>query len=626
MDPQAPSSPSSPSSSSPPPPPAPASSDLGGQAHGHAASPTSSDAPQGPSSQSMQSTPPPVPQPAVEGAPAGGGRHPRAKRKRTTARDKDILEEEFRKNSKPDKEARAEIVKRVSLTEKEVQIWFQNRRQNARRKARPLSPEDLAAIAYGPVKLLPGSSVEPANYASAPVPCLPPPEQTGAFGSHSDPASSLSSSEAEKADERPQWGRPWELPAPAGQRAGESQQPISRSFAGEVGYLANRRNRTSPSPASSTPSHLGRDDSFRSEPFPSCSPPSAASPALPTPPSSLRLSTSLEGKAEVVPSTFSSPPHPTGASRPSDALYRPEPLPRLDLQPSRGTITLPPISTLTDSLPPPPATSEPLPPRLTRGRSRDPQAWEYCCLSKNREDTLTMQAKHESSGSAVAEIHLIRSTSLTAGTSARQSTDVKRKTAAAHHGLSRRDVAKKPRLSRSASSQARIETTLGPSSRHNIMRETPAVSRLDKTKTDTEAALAGNDSDKENWSPDENGNSRPFRRVPSGSGSLSRRSLPSGPTTVAKINRRRSLHEGRSSPFLSSRAHTAPTNGFQHRRRERAQSPLQIYEDAEDCSPESDKVPDDEVERFMRGDVSPSKKGDADAVASLLSLSQGKWR
>ncbi|KAG7133304.1 Protein zerknuellt 2 like protein [Verticillium longisporum] len=55
-------------------------------------------------------------------------KHPKGKRKRTAAKDKTILEEAYQTNPKPDKTARHDIVQRVSLTEKEVQIWFQNRR------------------------------------------------------------------------------------------------------------------------------------------------------------------------------------------------------------------------------------------------------------------------------------------------------------------------------------------------------------------------------------------------------------------------------------------------------------------------------------------------------------------
>ena len=43
------------------------------------------------------------------------------------------------------------------------------------------------------------------------------------------------------------------------------------------------------------------------------------------------------------------------------------------------------------------------------------------------------------------------------------------------------------------------------------------------------------------------------------------------------------------------------------------------------ASGRSSALLDEEVERFMQS-VSPSKKSDADAVAGLLSLSQGNWR
>ncbi|KAL2868403.1 homeobox domain-containing protein [Aspergillus lucknowensis] len=69
----------------------------------------------------------------------------RQKRRRTSPEDHAILESEYQRNPKPDKAARASIVSRVSLGGKEVQIWFQNRRQNDRRKSRPLQPHELLA-------------------------------------------------------------------------------------------------------------------------------------------------------------------------------------------------------------------------------------------------------------------------------------------------------------------------------------------------------------------------------------------------------------------------------------------------------------------------------------------------
>ncbi|MCJ1356286.1 MAG: hypothetical protein MMC33_006280 [Icmadophila ericetorum] len=47
----------------------------------------------------------------------------RTRRRRTSPEDQAILEAEYRRNSKPDKKARMEIVSRVALGEKEVQVY-----------------------------------------------------------------------------------------------------------------------------------------------------------------------------------------------------------------------------------------------------------------------------------------------------------------------------------------------------------------------------------------------------------------------------------------------------------------------------------------------------------------------
>ncbi|KAJ5499709.1 Homeodomain [Penicillium expansum] len=73
----------------------------------------------------------------------------RQKRRRTSPEDHAILESEYQQNPKPDKAARTSIVNRVSLGEKE--IWFQNRRQNDRRKSKPLQPHELLAPRSGMV-------------------------------------------------------------------------------------------------------------------------------------------------------------------------------------------------------------------------------------------------------------------------------------------------------------------------------------------------------------------------------------------------------------------------------------------------------------------------------------------
>ncbi|KAI7575296.1 hypothetical protein KC343_g22715, partial [Hortaea werneckii] len=55
-----------------------------------------------------------------------------------------VLEAAYKRDPKPDKNARLDIVNQVSMGEKEVQIWFQNRRQSSRRKSRPLLPHEIA--------------------------------------------------------------------------------------------------------------------------------------------------------------------------------------------------------------------------------------------------------------------------------------------------------------------------------------------------------------------------------------------------------------------------------------------------------------------------------------------------
>ncbi|GJC91800.1 hypothetical protein ColKHC_00626 [Colletotrichum higginsianum] len=71
-------------------------------------------------------------------------KHPKGKRKRTAAKDKSILEAAYIGNPKPDKAARLDIVKRVSLNEKEVQ--------------------EIAALRYGGMQIL---SSDPVAYSSS---------------------------------------------------------------------------------------------------------------------------------------------------------------------------------------------------------------------------------------------------------------------------------------------------------------------------------------------------------------------------------------------------------------------------------------------------------------------------
>lgn len=361
---------------------------------------------------------------------------------------------------------------------------------------------------------------------------------------------------------------------------------------------------------------------------------------------------SVEGKAELVPQP--SPPR-LSPSALSDSSVPPD-RPHLHRSHSAaGSITLPPISTLTASLeadvPPPTHThvlQQPqprLPPRLYRSRSRDVHLWELACEANSGEhrDELTAYAERESSGSAIAAISLLRTLSSSSHASpishagnVLQSNHTKRNARPSALHNQHRD-AKKPKLSRTSSSVARLQTNfVNTTTDKPFMR--PDIVDVDgdepkKVKMSMLLSPSGNDSDKENWSPDDDG-SHVFRapqRGPAG-----RRPLPSAPlskmlsSAAPQRPHRRVLEDG-TNRFMLGRASTAPTS-----RRKKGGSPIDIFEDGGDDADASDNdvlrrparsgVTDDEVEKFMRGEVSPSKKGAASAIAGLLALSQGNWR
>ncbi|KAJ8130747.1 hypothetical protein O1611_g2876 [Lasiodiplodia mahajangana] len=382
-------------------------------------------------------------------------KHPKGKRKRTTSQDKTILEAAYNSNPKPDKAARLDIVKRVSLNEKEVQIWFQNRRQNDRRKSRPLSPQEIEALRYGNGMRVLSSDPLSTSMESISTPIALPNAAELPQGLSTDTATPVESEDRPSSPENVVPQRTSQPPSPhvfeglKSEGAAKSDSEIknrpastppssaktvgsdgeSRQYAGvsatPIGYLANRwlTGDSLPTPAT----EKSGDDSFRFDwdarpsmgsggdlsnrrlnSFSSSTssvadhPPPTLQPQLSSSSSSsqIRLSLSLDGKAEVIP-TQPSPP------RPSPQLLNTETLPPVfgnrTLQRSRSAlsgITLPPISTLTKGL------AAHFPPHLSRGRSRDVHAWESCCEPDTR-DELTRQAENEASGSAVAAISLI---------------------------------------------------------------------------------------------------------------------------------------------------------------------------------------------------------------------------
>jgi hypothetical protein len=287
---------------------------------------------------------------------------------------------------------------------------------------------------------------------------------------------------------------------------------------------------------------------------------------------------SLDGKAELI-SSGPSPPRAHSARPSSSGSAIPQNRMR-GLQRSKSALPFGP-------LPRKSPTTAPFVPRLASGRSRDARTWEFCCDAEAR-DELTTQAENESSGSAVAAINLIRSTS----NSALKPNTNKRNATAIKHDQSKHG--KKPKLGRATSSLARLQSTGKQFSNSSQIRP--------NTDKDGLMRSPSGDSDKENWIPTEGG------------GNPRRRPLPSG----------RSDKQASSKAVLTDNfnvpTHAVNFGGSKNKRKPAFEEP-NVFEDEEN----SRDVPV-EVEKFMRGEISPSKKGDLDCVQGLLSLSQGNWR
>jgi hypothetical protein len=292
--------------------------------------------------------------------------------------------------------------------------------------------------------------------------------------------------------------------------------------------------------------------------------------------SKIRLSMSLDGKAELV----------TGSPTPSPPRSQPErppsPLPSL-IPPAKRMRTLERSqSAYTPSAP------SPVLPSLSAGRSRDARSWQICCDGDVR-DELTAQAERESGGSATAAIGLIRS----ASNSALKAATASKRNATA---VSKQDTGKqtrKPKMARAQSSLARLQYT-------NKTHE-----QLTNMAKEGLMRSPSGDSDKENWLPgDRPTNSR-------------RRPLPQSkndklPTTKSIL--------GDNHNVPSHASNLGAVGNGRNRKRKSQDIGANIFEDEENADG------GEEVQKFMRGEVSPSKKGDLDCIQGLLSLSQGNWR
>jgi hypothetical protein len=292
-----------------------------------------------------------------------------------------------------------------------------------------------------------------------------------------------------------------------------------------------------------------------------------------TPSSHVRLSLSLDGKAEL---KEISPPRAL-PPRPATVLNN---LPRRrigGLQRSQSALNF-------ASIPRRQSQASPLPARMPSGRSRNARTWELLCDSEAR-DELTTQAENESSGSAIAAINLLRSTS---SNNALKTNQNKRNVQPGKIEVG--GPGKRAKLGRAVSSLARLQSDItqkpGPKAKAPAFLPSPS-----------------GESDKENWLPHEGG-VNPRRRPPP-------KAVPQ------KSGRKRVLGDNNSVPTLAIGLGGSKSRG---RKRKSGDDGLDVFED------EENKHVDPDVEQFMSGSISPSKRGDLDCVQGLLSLSQGNWR
>ncbi|KAI9709301.1 MAG: hypothetical protein M1820_003421 [Bogoriella megaspora] len=500
----------------------------------------------------------------------------RQRRRRTSPEDQTILEAEYHRNPKPDKIARQDIVKRVALGDKEVQIWFQNRRQNDRRKSRPLLPHELP-----PLSLSESESYVTARHVAQQAEAddnrdvddaledLPAEETDEAVVSSQDTTGTVSQ-DATRASQSSCEAIPTVASSYESQQTGTLKAPQCRT-----GYLANRRNIpggrsswglrgvdvTTAQPADST---VHRDRGLKKST------------------SQIRISMTSEGNAKVLTNDDSSPSPPRLASIPAGNSTNRK------LSRSQSAVSL--KDKFIQAVPDPPGNNLP---RGAAGRSRDSRAWEFWCDSDSR-NALAEKADQDAGGSAADAIGLMRSNSRTVLGSNPNKRNAR---------MNREDSAKRfkadpltgPKLARSTSDVSHIK-----------MKVSIKQDRILTAEGDVE--VPNNESDKENWEP--NGQSRQPLRT------LANTDAKPKPAQVSRTI----LGESSTVPSQES-----SLGAMLNRERPRKTPRGQL--DRENISLDDDP----EIAEFMgtrnkRNSGTNASGDDFDCVQGLLSLSQGNWR
>ncbi|KAI9802994.1 MAG: hypothetical protein M1825_002227 [Sarcosagium campestre] len=385
--------------------------------------------------------------------------------------DQAILEHEYQKHPKPDKAIRLDIVKRVALGEKEVQIWFQNRRQNDRRKSRPLLPHEL---------LPPQRSDGPASNLAGDASPYNSPDETQIHDGPSDEFDDSSRSAVTSQDIENRSSQQSQLSLNNVSKAGPEPSSQSRelitSFSSESA-IARESALTSTRSVFDNNNLLANKVEGRQKPH-----------QIRRTASMVHLSLSVEGKAQVVTGEEMSPPKPSRLKQLGDYI------PNGRLERSHSDLTIGEKARLHKE-----TAGETFIRDAPVGRSRDSRAWEFSCDSEAR-DALSAKAELAQSGSAVGAIGLLR---------ARSGNSLLPSVARQKEGHLRRDVlgrAKvkngkgKSKLSRTSSAFARMQTN-------------PPQGELSVKKAQAEFWSPSGDSDKENWVPGTREALQPRHRV-----------------------------------------------------------------------------------------------------------------
>ncbi|KAL5358256.1 hypothetical protein BJX96DRAFT_146220 [Aspergillus floccosus] len=521
----------------------------------------------------------------------------RQKRRRTSPEDHAILEAEYQRNPKPDKAARADIVSRVSLGEKEVQIWFQNRRQNDRRKSKPLQPHELVAprlsVSADTSKQsasddnLPtdpesssGAELDEGNSQDTNSPDHASFESDGVhedkdgLAQQSSQASAASTEAVESSQPMPEEPRPEPEPVQDPEAIDESQQGSAKrkrsvSDVREARSIMQQATTPSGIQTMKSPPSLRISLSFDGEAM--VRKEGELTPSPPKGRNALRIAMSSDGKAVIRAEGEPSP----SKNRISMFSTRKSRLGGLRRSNSAVVLGTPRGSTEKERL---------------FGRSRDPRNWESFVDTDARSalSTPTSSQSNPHSGSPA----LFRSSSqrsLTRSLSARHSNSL----AAASADYMNTPVPqpsreKRRKISRTVSSLGRLESSMNAPNKSLYTSTTP--------KTPAHGAkddLDGGDSDKENWIPG--------TRV-----THARRRPTTHQQFQRSVLRESNGRDGRLTKGLS-------TGGKQSRKASGGNSKTAPPVDAE-------------VSTFMSGGGSASQEEDLDCIQGLLSLSQGAWR